>query len=41
MLALAYLGVSISILNLWAVAGIIALATRNWHPIKKLLKRGK
>ena len=38
MLILAYIAVSASVLNVWAVAGIIALATRNWHPFKK---RGK
>jgi hypothetical protein len=41
MLILAYIAVSVSILNVWAVAGIIALATRNWHPIKNFMKRGK
>lgn len=41
MVVLAYIAVSVSILNVWAVVGIIALATRNWHPIKGLLRRGR
>ena len=41
MLVLAYVSVIISVLNIWAVAGIVAVATRNLHPIKGLLKRGK
>ena len=39
MIILAYIGLAAAILNIWAVTGIVACATRNWHPIKRLIER--
>lgn len=39
MLALVYVGLGAAILNIWMLTGIVAYATRNWHPIKKLIER--
>lgn len=32
---LIYIGVGLAIVNLWAVVGIVATVTRNWHLSKK------